>query len=140
MNEAEWLACTDPEKMLEFLRGKASNRKLRLFACACVRSIWRLLVGEISQSAVVVAEQYADGMPTATEDEMYDLETGGVQYAKGISKGEWPKGWTPSEMAAYYAAIAAADCCRLSCLPTSEGAIWWVDQACWVATDGHATQ
>jgi hypothetical protein len=27
MTEAEWLACTDPELMLEFVRGNASNRK-----------------------------------------------------------------------------------------------------------------
>ena len=39
MTEAEWLARTDPQKMLEFLGDKASERKLRLFACACC---WRV--------------------------------------------------------------------------------------------------
>jgi hypothetical protein len=37
MAEAEWRACTDPKPMLEFLRGKASERKLRLFVVACCR-------------------------------------------------------------------------------------------------------
>lgn len=137
MNEAEWLACTDRQKMLEFVRGKASNRKLRLFACGCVRSIWHFLIGEISQRAVVAAEKYADGEPTATDDdmaEMYQLEMGGVHYAKHLAKGNWPKEWTGSEMAAYYAAIAAAECCRMSGLQAAQGTIWWADQANWVAT------
>jgi hypothetical protein len=39
VTEAEWLAATDPQLMLDFLRGKASERKGRLYACACARSL-----------------------------------------------------------------------------------------------------
>ena len=35
MTEAEWLATADPRPMLEFLRGRASRRKLQLFGVAC---------------------------------------------------------------------------------------------------------
>ena len=55
MTEAEWLACTDPKPMLEFLRGKASNRKLRLFAVACSRRISRWVVDERSREALEIS-------------------------------------------------------------------------------------
>lgn len=58
MTEGEWLACTDPEPMLDFLRiAKASERKLRLFACACCRRIWHLIADRRSEEAIEFVER-----------------------------------------------------------------------------------
>jgi hypothetical protein len=65
MTEADWQADPDPGWMLDFLQGKVSDRKLRLFACACCRRIWHLLPGEGSRRAVRCAERWADGCESA---------------------------------------------------------------------------
>src|ERR671936_664653 len=52
--------------MLDFLRGKASERKLRLFACTCSRRVWHVL-NEARRAAVEVAERYADGQAGEAE-------------------------------------------------------------------------
>ena len=74
MTEAEWLACTDPQTMLDFLRGKASDRKLRLFAVACCRRVafmvdaWALDIRQDDyRRALETAERFADGAATAEE-------------------------------------------------------------------------
>lgn len=66
MTEKEWLDCTGP--MLDFVRGKASERKSRLFACACCRRVWKQLwSGSVGHEGVLTAERYADGKASAEE-------------------------------------------------------------------------
>jgi hypothetical protein len=80
MIESQWFSSTNPHEMLAFLKGnkptglagvlswfglgksKVSARKLQLFACACCRRIWPLLIDERSRQAVEKAELYADGL------------------------------------------------------------------------------
>jgi hypothetical protein len=62
MDEQAWRSATDPRAMLEFLNGKASDRKLRLFACACCRRLWPLLVHQESKDSVEALERHADGL------------------------------------------------------------------------------
>jgi hypothetical protein len=64
MSEAEWLASADIQSMLAFLRGRGSERKMILFACACCHSILRLLKDERSRRALDVALCWAEGNAT----------------------------------------------------------------------------
>jgi hypothetical protein len=67
MTEQELLGCDKPHPMLIYLRGRVSNRKLRLYACACCRRVWGFLQDGRSRRAVDVAEQYADGLTSYRE-------------------------------------------------------------------------
>jgi hypothetical protein len=61
VTEAEWLRCDNALAMLEFFRGKASDRKFRLFACACCRLIWALLPAQCNCDLVAAVEDHPDG-------------------------------------------------------------------------------
>ena len=62
MTEAEWLACNSTQRMLAFLGNRASDRKLRLFACACCRRSWDRLNDERLRLSIETAERFADGL------------------------------------------------------------------------------
>jgi hypothetical protein len=61
VTEAEWLVATDPRVVLENWSWPASERKMRLFCCACCRRIWPLITAPESRKAVEVSESLADG-------------------------------------------------------------------------------
>jgi len=62
VTEQEWLVCTNLKSMLTFLKGNVSERKLRLFACACGRHHLHPKHDERDQRILEVEERYADGM------------------------------------------------------------------------------
>jgi hypothetical protein len=61
MTEREWLTCADPAVMLRFVRGRVTERKLRLYLVACCRLTWHLVRDSRSHRAIEAAEQHADG-------------------------------------------------------------------------------
>jgi hypothetical protein len=71
MTEVEWLGCADPEEMLGFLQGRVSERKLRLFACACCRRILHLYPDDRCRPSLEIIERYADG--TASQEVLAEL-------------------------------------------------------------------
>ena len=77
MTPEEWECCAEPEKMLAFLRGRASERKLRLFAVACCRRVVSrfaashhrheaqgFFAGAGCREGLDVRERHADGLAT----------------------------------------------------------------------------
>jgi hypothetical protein len=63
MTEAEWLVCTDPTAMLEYLRARTSDRKLRLIAvasCQRAKEFTEYWYHELAD----IAEAFAEGRAT----------------------------------------------------------------------------
>ncbi len=105
MTEAEWIACSEPAPMLQFLRGgivvlvdelptqaardairaflqEPVTRKLRLFACWCCRRIWDELVDERSRKAVEMTEHFVDG--TATKEQLWTAHLNAIDARNAI--------------------------------------------------------
>jgi hypothetical protein len=104
MTEEEWRQCADPERMLDFLDGKVNDRRLRLFACACCRSIWDLIDTDLHRRAVELAERFADGPGSLVE---WERGQGGGKalLARNLLKG--PQGEGAKEWKAMLEALEA---------------------------------
>jgi hypothetical protein len=60
-DEAQWLSCRIPRHLIRFLKGRTSDRKLRLWACASARE--RFGENAARCSLIELAEKWADGEP-----------------------------------------------------------------------------
>lgn len=90
MTEHEWLACDKPKVMLvACLGGVASDRKLRLFACACARKGWPFLVEEASRRGIEVSERFADGQASLVDLNMAHAAAWAALKAEDVAPGEW---------------------------------------------------
>jgi hypothetical protein len=78
MTEQEWMACTEPEKMLAFVNQQPvaeaigipqEQRKERLFGCACCWQVEALMLEARCLEAVRAAEQLADDLVDADRHE-----------------------------------------------------------------------
>jgi hypothetical protein len=106
--------------MLEFLRNRASERKLRLFMIACPRLLWeRVPPGEMRE-AVEAAERCSDGVPWEDElkghcDRLYRLP---VDSGRSTEP-NWFKDRSPEKLGVYFTVLktTGAGCGVLSIVP-----------------------
>jgi hypothetical protein len=61
MTEVEWLACDDPQRMLEAVGDRVTERKRRLVLIACCRRLLSLFRQEVTLRAVGLGELLAEG-------------------------------------------------------------------------------
>jgi hypothetical protein len=64
MTEAEWLACSDPDELLDGISDNVNERRARLYGCACARQLWHFLK-PVYRTAIETTERYVDGESTA---------------------------------------------------------------------------
>lgn len=122
MTEAEWLASADPGPLLHWVRGKVSDRKLRLFAVACCRSADLERIDTAAGRAVEAAERFADDRVTESRlaevhreyqphrsrdaSDLWQFSRGSELAAREVSQ---PDAWAAAWDVAWSARVVARD-------------------------------
>lgn len=118
MTEADWLDTHDLKGMLDYLQGRTSERKLRLFACACARLVWGLLADQRSREALATAEAFADSLATldalqGAESQAWDASRLGTTLQKEAA-------WAAMGATDWFSAVLAASTASTSVLRATE--------------------
>jgi hypothetical protein len=103
----EWLRSDDSEVMRQDFRMEATERKVRLFAVACCQRVWHLLEDERSRRAVMIAEQFADGLASESERAEAHSAAGEAQQNAEAVLGENRDDFHSAASVIYHAARAA---------------------------------
>lgn len=107
-----WKEQHSPIEMLNYLSGKVTPRKLRLFACACTHQVRHLMQSEAVKEAVLAAEQFADD----------DIPQDRLRAAaEGTYSGRY--GRTPGQSHAQARAILDAELAGINCAWLTESSI-----------------
>ena len=109
MTESEWMACIDSEAMLRFLRGKTSDRKLRLFAAAAFGRLAALLPDRLQRWGIAMLERLAEGTITRAESRSVTAEV-----RRAIPPDTWVPGSPPADHPHYVALMLYREFCSSS--------------------------
>ncbi len=118
MTEAEWLNTSTAPHMIDYLASRASERKLRLFACAACRRISCVMQFEASRKAVQVSERYADGQ--AEKDELRLAWSEGEELADTAERLQM-RGWNAARTASQSAAAEALAAAQRAAQAAADG-------------------
>lgn len=97
MTEAEWLACSDPIRMLELLGNKCSKRKMRLFVADGVQSL-ESIFGTEQKVLAEMHERVAEGQATEEDLERFLLRDMPELWEHRAPGGNLPSVWQSARM------------------------------------------
>ncbi|MBY0527960.1 MAG: hypothetical protein K2R98_31470 [Gemmataceae bacterium] len=118
MTEREWLRCDDPTQMFTADGLQFSERKLRLFACACCALMKRHLTHQSLLKSLLTVAKYADGF--ASVKELKESHHQATEICTALLKGS-----RESQIKQWAAAKGVV---FATYLPTGRGRKWRVDE------------